>query len=312
MKLIKRNLSNFFREKIFDPLSTLNKQEKLKQIELRQQYLLEVEKNYVKHTLTKLQEEILLDTKSPLFLEKYLKRFSQEYFEEKILKDKLASLDPYESNATLFNTQKLSRYFDNHIASSLRCDSPKLILDFRFEYNCDNRLAYIDDLMYTVDQMYKLNSRDKEPFQMIFCNLNRNGKFKKWLTKYYNLNKYLVETTELNYTDIYPRKELVYLTADAKSEMIEYNPNKIYILGVVKDFCSTLPHSLKAAKLDGIKCERFPVDTFKVKWGKSAFKSLRLETCLNILLSIKNGYSWIETFKRYNVGVFDNKKLFLL
>jgi hypothetical protein len=302
---LSRNLT-FFREIKYE--KNLTKDEKLKQIEIIKQLLRENGTYVIPNSLTQAQLEILLETDSPVFMEKYLKEFSNEYVENKRLQDQLSYLDPYESNATLFDPKKLIKYFNNNVAASIRCQAPKIVLDFQFESSCNNRISYVADLMKSADEAYKINARDKEPFQMVFCNLKKNSKFYQWLDNNYNFNSsYLVEFTERNYTDIFSKDKLIYLTADANREMVSYDPNRVYVLGVTRDFRHVIPHSFHAARRDGIEYMRFPCERF-VKWDKSVPKSLKLVTCLNILLSIKSGRSWNETFNKFNVGVLNNKK----
>lgn len=92
--------------------------------------------------------------------------------------------------------------------------------------------------------MWTYNKEQSYPYHIMFCNMDPDGVILKKLRQripqladpdfpfYYSPKSYL---------DFYPKDRLVYLTPDADQELLEYNPNDIYIIGkslVISVTCS--------------------------------------------------------------------------
>jgi len=85
--------------------------------------------------------------------------------------------------------------------------------------------------------MWSYNRTHKDPFNIIFCNVDREGTVFKCLSK--TIPTIDDPTFPLNYTkksylDLYPREKLVYLTPHCNEELKEYNHDDVYIIGRFK------------------------------------------------------------------------------
>ena len=59
--------------------------------------------------------------------------------------------------------------------------------------------------------------------------------------------------------DEFDREQLVYLSADAKEEMLEFDVNKVYIIGGMVDRNSLKCATLNKSKKLSVQCLKFPI-----------------------------------------------------
>lgn len=68
------------------------------------------------------------------------------------------------------------------------------------------------------------------------------------------------------YTELFPKERLVMLTPDS-DQLLEYNPDDIYVVGGIVDFGRADPLTLAKAKKLGIRSARLPLDNVRLKAG---------------------------------------------
>lgn len=82
------------------------------------------------------------------------------------------------------------------------------------------------------------NRIHKEPFNMHLCNVHMEGNFMKQFKKnipsisepWFPLNIH-----QCSYLDLFPKKDLVYLTPHCREELSTYNHDAVYIVGCMVD-----------------------------------------------------------------------------
>jgi Trm5-related predicted tRNA methylase len=72
--------------------------------------------------------------------------------------------------------------------------------------------------------------------------------------------------TSKNYTDLFPREELIYLSPDAEKELEAIESDKVYIIGGIVDRVHE-PRiskfaSFETANSDGVEARKLPLDTY--------------------------------------------------
>lgn len=82
--------------------------------------------------------------------------------------------------------------------------------------------------------LFSYNRFHRDPFNIIFCNVNKESTVFKWLSK--SIPTIDEPTFPLNYTnkgylELYPREKLVYLTPHCNQVLKEYNYDDVYIIG---------------------------------------------------------------------------------
>lgn len=137
-----------------------------------------------------------------------------------------------------------------------------------------------------------LNRRSVDPFHIHFCNLQPGGAYHNELVKRYGeaWNNLLITATEKSHSDIFPRDQLVYLTADSPNVLKEFDHDKIYIVGAFVDKSQKTGVSLGNAKRLKLATARLPLDNY-LKWD-SGGKNLTLNQMIEILMTVKDNGDW--------------------
>lgn len=127
----------------------------------------------------------------------------------------------------------ISRYSDCKIASAAMF-GPHLVIDCSSDYEShmtDREVGLCAKQLAAV----RVNNRiSMSPFDIVHCNVNRNGRVMEKLQKLIpNLFKpeTLFNCSEKNYSELFPVDQLVYLSPHSDYELDSYDPNCIYIVG---------------------------------------------------------------------------------
>lgn len=84
--------------------------------------------------------------------------------------------------------------------------------------------------------MWSYNRSHKDPFNVIFCNVNKEGTTFKQLAKTIptiDEPTFPLNYTEKSYLELYPKEKLVYLTPHCNEMLKEYNHDDVYIIGKI-------------------------------------------------------------------------------
>lgn len=171
-----------------------------------------------------------------------------------------------------------------------------IVFDMSYESNMSRR-----EVENTVSQLLEVegwNRRATEPFHLHLCNLQPDGLYKKELLKRYGAetwDRLLVTATEKHYTDVFPREQVVYLTADSPNVLRSFDHSKVYIIGALVDRSIQSGLSLANAKRLKLATARLPLDEF-LHWEMGA-KNLTLDQMIRIMLTIKDTGKWEEALK---------------
>ncbi|KAM4743580.1 tRNA methyltransferase 10 homolog C [Anableps anableps] len=186
-----------------------------------------------------------------------------------------------------------------------------IVFDMSYESNMSRR-----EIENTASQLLEVegwNRRATEPFHLHFCNLQSDGLYKKELLKRYGTetwDRLLITSTEQHYTDIFPREQLVYLTADSPNVLRSFDHSKVYVIGALVDRSIQSGLSLANAKRLKLATARLPLDEF-LHWDMGA-KNLTLDQMIRIMLTIKDTGKWEEALqfvpKRKHDGFYQHQK----
>lgn len=168
-----------------------------------------------------------------------------------------------------------------------------LVFDLSYEGNMNSR-----EIENTVSQLMAVeawNRRASEPYHLHFCNLQPDSYYKKELIKRYGAetwDKLFITSTDKQHFEVFPREQLVYLTADSPNVLRKYDHNKVYIIGGLVDRSSQTGASLANAKRFKLATARLPLEDF-LSWTIGA-KNLSLDQMIRIMLTLKEEGSWEE------------------
>lgn len=194
-----------------------------------------------------------------------------------------------------FWSRSLDKLLAWRSAQSMTFDQP-LVFDMSYESNMSRR-----EIENTVSQLMEVegwNRRATEPFHLHFCNLQPNGSYKQELLKRYGAeawNQLFITTTDRQHVDVFPREQLVYLTADSPNVLRTFDHSKVYIIGALVDRSIQSGLSLTNAKRLKLTTARLPLDEF-LHWEIGA-KNLTLDQMIRIMITLKESGKWEEALK---------------
>ncbi|XP_042316593.1 tRNA methyltransferase 10 homolog C [Sceloporus undulatus] len=170
-----------------------------------------------------------------------------------------------------------------------------LVFDMDYE-NCMSRRE-MENAVKQLMESEGINRRGKDPFHLHYCNLKTGGLYHKELIRRYGdaWDNLFVTVTEKAYNEIFPRDQIVYLTADSPNIMKKFEHDKIYIIGSLVDKSIQTGVSLARAKRLNLATARLPLDKY-LQWEEGA-KNLTLNQMMSILLTLKDTGDWKDALQ---------------
>ncbi|XP_010733717.1 tRNA methyltransferase 10 homolog C [Larimichthys crocea] len=171
-----------------------------------------------------------------------------------------------------------------------------LVYDLSYESNMLRR-----DVENTVSQLMDVeayNRRATDPFHLHFCNLQPDGTYRQELLRRYGKeawDRLLITSTDRQHVDVFPREQLVYLTADSPNVLRKFDHSKVYIIGALVDRSIQSGLSLANAKRLKLATARLPLNEF-LHWEMGA-KNLTLDQMFRIMLTLKETGNWEEALQ---------------
>ncbi|XP_030579554.1 tRNA methyltransferase 10 homolog C [Archocentrus centrarchus] len=171
-----------------------------------------------------------------------------------------------------------------------------LMFDMSYESHMSRR-----EIENTVSQLMEvegLNRRAADPYHLHFCNLQPDGPYMKELLQRYGAEMWerlLITSTDRQHVDLFPREQLVYLTADSPNVLRTFDHSKVYIIGALVDRSIQTGLSLANAKRLKLATARLPLDEF-LHWEMGA-KNLTLDQMIRIMLTLKDTGKWVEALQ---------------
>lgn len=180
--------------------------------------------------------------------------------------------------------------FYNYKLSLAEIFGPHLLIDCS-EESCV-KPHEVSSCAMELSRMWLLNRRNANPFNIIFCNIDRNNSIlqEKLIERLSGTDDFIsfLNFTEKSYLHLFPVSKLVYLTPFSKNELGKFSSNCIYIMGkfnyfeknkkfsfylftflitclvLVGAFLDRSPEtsSLAVAKRLGIRTATFPIEKF--------------------------------------------------
>ena len=136
-----------------------------------------------------------------------------------------------------------------------------LVFDCSFEEHMKER-----ELINLAEQMnicHGVNKVSKNPFHFHFCNLDSRSYFRKKLDQFLpGIENMPLSVSSENYTDIYPRERLVYLTPNSDNVLDTFDHDDIYIIGSIVDKSIVKPFTFAKAKSEKIRTAKLPLDNY--------------------------------------------------
>lgn len=228
----------------------------------------------------------------------------EKHLKKKAVRDALLEQRKAEDDGTMVLKRTFIRHFwDRSLdqlvawrsAQAMMFDQP-LVFDMSYDTVMSKR-----EVQNTVKQLMEVegwNRRAIEPFHLHFCNLQKNGEYMEELLRRYGAvtwDHLFITASDRQYIDMFPREQLVYLTADSPNVLKKFDHSKVYIIGALVDLKIERGLSFANAKRLKLATARLPLDEY-LHWEMGG-KNLTLDQMIRILLTIKDTGDWDQALK---------------
>ena len=164
----------------------------------------------------------------------------------------------YHENSSSYDLH-IDKSYDYKLVTAKLFGLP-IIIDNSFESKLSHQEKRI--LVHSFKNCFNMNRKHHDPFHIHLCNFHSKSEMCNYMYKILPSSQsksFLVDQTHKNYTDIFPKKKLVYITKYCKDELLEFDPEAIYILGNVEDTRIRGVMPSQKAQREGIKMPKMPL-----------------------------------------------------
>lgn len=189
-----------------------------------------------------------------------------------------------------FYSTNNQRLMENcRVVQSMLLGNRPIVIDMSYEaeMKLSEKLSLVDQLL----SVYSFNRRRPEPANLMFANWSKQSIL---CQKLHSAEHFMANTTEQSYLDVYPKKNLVYITPDARHDLLEDHPDNIYIVGAYHSKGNVNPLSLAKAKQENIRFAKLPLDQFLL-W-RTGSKRFSVQLTLQILITFMEMRDWNSAF----------------
>ena len=172
-----------------------------------------------------------------------------------------------------------------------RCKrNPKVVIDL--EFGNVMRREEIASLTQQVMYCYGANKRAEQPVDLVLTGLE--GTTLSRLRNIDGFEDWACTKETKRYAEMFPKKDLVYLTADSDDVIEELNPNDVYIIGGIVDRNRLKNCTFRKAQKQGIRTAKLPIAEHVTM---SATKVLTVNCVLDIMCKQLHYKDWKKTFQ---------------
>lgn len=165
----------------------------------------------------------------------------------------------------------------------------KIVIDCSFDHLMNDR--EISSLVSQIQHCYGTNRRTENPVQFYltdFC-----GKLKEKLEGFGHYKSWDLNIKKESYTDVFDKKDLVYLSSESTNVLEHLDDEKIYIIGGLVDHNHHKGICYELALSNGISHAQLPIGNFMELKSR---KVLAINHVFDILIKFTETGNWKEAF----------------
>lgn len=171
---------------------------------------------------------------------------------------------------------------------------PRLVFDFGYNEELISKRTFstlTTQFMFTLQVI----ANSKRPFHLTFCNLQKDSDLEKLMKRHFGFifgPGSLHTVTYKSYFDLFPRDDLIYLSADSNKTLTHVDPEKVYIVG---GFCNKFNrgrHSYQKAISEKLPVFKLPLEDY---FFFKSDRSLPINLCVAILEKYLETESWSQS-----------------
>jgi tRNA (guanine9-N1)-methyltransferase len=133
----------------------------------------------------------------------------------------------------------------------------RLVVDMGFDELMTEAEAHA--MLMQLQQIYGRNTRAQRPAALFFTSFG-GGRVERALhAKVMGSPRWRVERSDKSYLDLFPREQLVYLTADSDTPLLRVEPGRVYVIGGMVDHNRLKGATLAKAREQRVQTARLPI-----------------------------------------------------
>ena len=173
---------------------------------------------------------------------------------------------------------------------------PKIAFDFSYEDLMKRQevISLVSQLMHAMNA----NKYAKDPFNIHWVGLTPETQSLQELKRLHTvaLENAMVNDTEKDLLEVFPKKDIIYLSADSPNVLKSYDSDKVYVIGALVDRNIIYTgQSLARAKRFGLDHARLPLDRH-LHWATGA-KNLTLDQMMKIMIEMNASGDWVKALQ---------------
>ena len=163
-----------------------------------------------------------------------------------------------------FSISTLKKYMQHELMWAAE-NGPYMIIDMAFE---QTRREY-SNMWAQIVQGLSYNMEKKNPFHYFFTGTSwedvqtfyENNPI-EFVQTLHEDKRFDVTFSKKTPVELFPREKLVYLTPDARKPLVNFDPNKVYVMGGLVDLAGRPRETISVAREHNIECAKFPIEAF--------------------------------------------------
>ena len=155
----------------------------------------------------------------------------------------------------------MTKFYYSNLAYAMMHGLP---LVFDLQYNQHMRHQELMNMIEQILMAHGVNKIQREPFHLMLCNAGPDNAVLKHIVKHkvLDLDTLPITVCEKSTTDLFPKKDIVYLSPNAREVMERFDPHSVYVIGGIVDKAKETPLTFAQAKKDQVRTLRLPIDEY--------------------------------------------------
>ncbi|CAG7838643.1 unnamed protein product [Allacma fusca] len=176
---------------------------------------------------------------------------------------------------------------------------PRVVIDCQFE----ERMSEKEQKRFAqqIRRVYSSNRVAENPLHLYLTSLGESSPlFKICCQLNSGFEQYVIDRTGKSVTELFTdvKDEVVYLSPDAKVELEEFHPGRIYVVGGIVDETTRKNISRRFAQGSNISSARIPIDKYFSKSETGTFKKvLTINQVIDIVIEWHRSKDWVQAIQ---------------
>ena len=146
-----------------------------------------------------------------------------------------------------------------------------------------------------IGRSYGVNNKMGQPFELCLSQLSKDGAIlQECQRQLMGFDSFPIMRSEKHPCELFDCNKLIYLTPDAKDELLTLEQDKIYIIGGLVDEHINKRVCLEHARSKNIATAKLPINRFMVNHSPRQSRNtiLTINQVMEVLTMIRHGYKW--------------------